>query len=195
VTARAAFGARARGLLIVLWLATVLAALYLLAFDRELLRGELRTAASASMVAAAAVYLFFGCIRGFTLVPSTALIVVAIPFFPPVPLFALTMLGILTSSASIYWFSEALHIEELLARKHRRQVDRLKTALERYELPVIVGWSFCPLVPTDLICYVCGLLRVNFAKYLLGIALGEGVICALYIFLGNQAVRLLQWKL
>jgi uncharacterized membrane protein YdjX (TVP38/TMEM64 family) len=188
------FGRRTRTLLIGLWLLTIAVALYVLVFRRDLMQGELESAASTSLIAAAGVYLFFGCIRGFTLMPSTVLIFVAIPFFSPGLLFGLTMLGILISAASIYWFSEALHIEELLARRHRRHVERLKAALERYELPVIVGWSFFPLVPTDIICYVCGLLRVNFAKYLAGIAIGEGVICALYIFLGHQAARLLELK-
>ncbi len=193
-SARAALRRRARGVLLALWVGTIGAAVYVLLFDRALLQGELRSAASTSMLAAAAVYLFFGCVRGFTLIPSTVLIVVAIPFFSPALLFGLTMLGILISAASIYWFSEALHVEELVTRKHQRHVDRLKAALERYELPVIVGWSFFPLVPTDVICYVCGLLRVNFAKYLLGVGIGEGVICAIYIFLGDHAARLLDLK-
>jgi uncharacterized membrane protein YdjX (TVP38/TMEM64 family) len=186
---------RLRRVLVALWAVTIVAALYVLAFHRELVEAQLQSAASASALAVAAIYLFFGCIRGFTLVPSTALIVVAIPFFQPGRLFGLTMAGILISAASIYWFSEALHIEELLSRRHQRQVDRLKTILERYELPVIIGWSFFPLVPTDVICYLCGLLRVNFVKYLAGVAIGEGVICAIYIFLGDHAWRLLQLKL
>jgi uncharacterized membrane protein YdjX (TVP38/TMEM64 family) len=184
-----------RRLLVALWIATIALALYVLAFHRELVQTQLQSAASASALAAAGIYLFFGCIRGFTLVPSTALIVVAIPFFPPARLYGLTMGGILISAASIYWFSEALHLEELLARRHQQHVERLKMTLERYELPVIVGWSFFPLVPTDIICYVCGLLRVNFVKYLAGVAIGEGVICAIYIFLGDHAARLLQLKL
>ena len=186
---------RLRRLLVALWLVTIAAAIGVLVFNRAFVQGRLQSAASASALAAAAIYLFFGCLRGFTLVPSTALIVVAIPFFPPGRLFGLTMAGILISAASIYWFSEALHLEELLAKRHQRHVDRLKAALERYELPVIIGWSFFPLVPTDIICYVCGVLRVNFIKYLAGVGIGEGVICALYIFLGDQAARLLQLKL
>jgi uncharacterized membrane protein YdjX (TVP38/TMEM64 family) len=182
-------------MLVALWLVTVAGALYIVFFDRGLVQSELRSATSTSMLAGAAVYLFFGSIRGFTLVPSTALIVVAIPFFPPGPLFVFTMVGILVSAASIYWFSEALHVEQLVTRRHQRQIDRLKSLLERYELPVIVGWSFFPFVPTDVICYVCGLLRVNFAKYLLGVGIGEGVICALYIFVGDYAARLFDLKL
>jgi uncharacterized membrane protein YdjX (TVP38/TMEM64 family) len=186
--------ARLRGVLFVVWLGVVAVAVYVFVLRRAWLASQLGSAASTSLIAAAGVYLFFGCIRGFTLLPSTTLILVAIPFFPPGRLFVLTIIGVLISAASVYWFAEALHLEELLTREHRRHVDRLTRALQRWELPVIIGWSFFPLVPTDIIGYVCGALRVDFWKYLLGIGIGEGVICALYIFLGNYALRLLQFK-
>jgi uncharacterized membrane protein YdjX (TVP38/TMEM64 family) len=186
--------ARLRGALVGLWLGVVVVAVYIALFQREWLGAELGSAASTSLLAAAAVYLVFGCIRGFTLLPSTTLIVVAIPFFPPGRLFVLTLIGILISAASVYWFAEALHLDELVAREHRRHVDRLTTMLQRYELPVIIGWSFFPLVPTDVIGYVCGVLRVDFGKYLLGIGIGEGVICAIYIFVGDFALRWLRFK-
>ena len=193
-SARSAWRQRVRGLLLALWVATLASAIYVVAFNREFVQGGLASATSASALAGAAIFLFFGSVRGFTLVPSTALIVVAIPFFPPGRLFALTMAGILISAASIYWFAEALHLEELLARRQQQQVARLSRLLERYELPVIIGWSVFPFVPTDLMCYVCGVLRVNFAKYLLGVGIGEGVICAAYIFVGDQAARWLELK-
>jgi uncharacterized membrane protein YdjX (TVP38/TMEM64 family) len=145
-------------------------------------------------VMSAALYLFFGSIRGFTLIPATTLVVAAVPFFPPVRLFALTLLGILISSASIYLFSEALHLDEIFARRHQRRIDDLKAVLQKYELPVIIGWSFFPLAPTDLICYVCGVLKIDFRKCLLGVGIGEGVICAIYIFLGDYALRALRLR-
>ncbi len=186
--------ARLRGILIALWLVLIIGASYLFFFHREALQRELQNAESVSMLAGALVYLFFGCIRGFTLIPSTTLLVFALPFFPPTRLFLLTLLGILVSSASIYWFSEALHLEELVARRHQRKVDGLKAALEKYELPVIIGWSFFPLAPTDVIVYVCGVLRVNFGKCLLGVGIGEGAICAIYVFLGDQTLRMLLFR-
>jgi uncharacterized membrane protein YdjX (TVP38/TMEM64 family) len=187
--------ARIRGILLTVWLAVMSGALYLFLFERELIQAELQQAASVSMIVGAVVYLLFACIRGFTLIPATTLIVAAVPFFPPTRLFVLTLIGILISSASVYLFSEALNLEEILARKHQRRVDTLKTALQKYELPVIIGWSFFPLAPTDMIVYVCGVLKVDFRKCLLGVGIGEGIICAIYIFLGDYALRALGLKL
>ena len=139
-----------------------------------------------------AVYFLFGCIRGFTLIPSTNLVLLAIPIFPPLPLFALTLAGIAISSTSIYYFSESLHLREAFERKHKARMDRLKSILQRNSMAIIVTWSFFPLVPTDLICYVCGILKIDFRKFILGVLLGEGAICGFYIFLGSYAMQLLR---
>jgi uncharacterized membrane protein YdjX (TVP38/TMEM64 family) len=147
-----------------------------------------------SFFAAAALYLTFGCIRGFTLIPSTTLVLAAVPFFQPAPLSALTLIGILISSTSIYFFAEALHLDELFAALHGARLERLKRAMSRYELPVIIAWSFFPLVPTDLICYACGAFRVRFWKCLVGVAIGEGAICGIYIFLGDSLLRTMGWR-
>ena len=181
--------ARLRAVLIAIWLLVTAGGLYLFLFHREWLLGELQSARSTSFLAGAALYILFGSLRGFTLIPSTTLVVAALPFFAPGPLFALTLLGILISSASIYFFSEALHVEELVARKHQGAFERLKAALQAYQMPIIIGWSFFPLAPTDVVCYACGVLRVDVRKCLLGVAIGEGAICGIYIFLGDYALR------
>ena len=149
---------------------------------------------SVSVVAGGAVYLLLGAIRGFTLIPSTTLVLVALALFPPVPLFALTIAGILISTTCIYWFAESIGLDEVLERRHPDAVARLTAVLEKHELPIIIGWSFFPLAPTDLICYVCGVLRVNFLTCLIGVAIGEGTICGIYIFFGDQVLRWLQLK-
>ena len=168
--------------------------MYLYFGHPDLLQRELQDALSASALVGSGVYLALGCVRGFTLVPSTTLVLAALPFFPPVPLFVLTVTGILVSSSSIYRLSASLHFYEVFARKHEQRVSRLRSRLERHELPIIIGWSFFPLAPTDLICYVCGVLEVNFGKFLLGVGIGESAICGLYIFGGDFLLRLLHLK-
>jgi uncharacterized membrane protein YdjX (TVP38/TMEM64 family) len=178
----------------VAWLALVAAGAYFFLFRRQALHEALSDASSASFLAAAALYLLFGCLRGFTLMPSTTLVLLAVPFFPPGWLFALTVVGILVSSTSIYFFADALHLDEVFTGLHGARLGRLKTAMARYELPVIVAWSFFPLAPTDLICYACGVFGVKFWKCLAGVAVGEGAICGVYIFAGDSLLRVLGWK-
>ena len=180
-----------RSFFIALWLVVVSGALYLYFFHRGFLERELQDALSVTAIAAAFVYLLLGSVRAFTLIPATALIVAALPFFAPTTLFFLTLAGILISSASIYWFSDALNLDEYFERKHPAEVARMRTILQRNELLIIIGWAFFPLTPTDVICYVCGAMEVDFRKFLLGILIGEGTICGVYIFLGDYLLRLM----
>ena len=148
-----------------------------------------------SLGVAYVVYLLLGSVRAFTLIPSAYLLAVALPFFPPLPLFVLTLVGVMISSTLVYYFSDELRLADpFTTAKHRERVARLRTALTRYQLPIIVGWSFCPLTPTDLICYACGALEIRLATFLLGILLGEGSICGIYIFAGDSALRALHIK-
>jgi uncharacterized membrane protein YdjX (TVP38/TMEM64 family) len=181
-------------MLVALWIAVVAVGAFFFVFRRDALQQALAGASSVSFIAAAALYLAFGALLGFTLIPSTTLVLVAVAFFPPWPLFALTLVGILISSTSIYFFSEALHLDEVFEVLHGDRLRRVQRALRRYELPVIIAWSFFPLAPTDLICYACGVLRVRFAVCLTGVAIGEGAICGLYIFFGDWVLRAMHWR-
>ncbi len=44
-------------------------------------------------------------------------------------------------------------------------------------------------LPTDVLCYVCGSLKINFKKFLIGVVIGEGTVYAIYIFLGDYFLR------
>jgi uncharacterized membrane protein YdjX (TVP38/TMEM64 family) len=57
-------------------------------------------------------------------------------------------------------------------------------------MPIMIGWSFFPLLPTDVICYVCGALEIDYKKFLIGVAIGEGTICGMYIYLGGRVLSL-----
>lgn len=187
-------GSRSKFFRVALWFGLVGCAIYLYFFQRTLIQSQLQRAFYISLFLGGAIYLLAGCLRGFTLIPSTYLVLVGLPFFRPAPLFLLTIVGILVSSASIYLFSKSFHFEEYFEREHKYRVLAVKSILQKNELPVIVGWSFFPFAPTDLICYVCGVLEVDFWKFLFGILIGEGTICAIYIFFGDHILRFLHLR-
>ena len=178
-----------RRILTALWLLGAAVALYVYFFHREALEDLLSGAATTSLLAASAVYLVLGCLRGFTFVPATSLVLLGLVFFEPVPLFVLTIAGILASSTCVYYFAEALHLDEVLKRKHEKRMLQLHSLLERHGLPIVIFWSFFPLLPTDAVCYLAGVVRMRVGKMLLGVAIGEGAICAIYIFLGDSLLR------
>jgi uncharacterized membrane protein YdjX (TVP38/TMEM64 family) len=181
-----------RVLLLSLWMTLVLVALYGYFFERDALNNVAKQFANAPPTWAYAAYLVLGCLRGFTLVPATYLVFAGLLVLPPLPLYALTIAGIVVSSAAVYYFAEAMELDRFFERRYAPQVARLRSLMARRELPIVVAWSFFPIAPTDLVCYVCGALKVDLKKCLLGVTLGEGTICAMYIFLGAWAVAWLR---
>ena len=151
---------------------------------------EIGGLAQSSVLLAYAIYVGLGALRGFALIPVTNLVVIAIPIFPPLPLFALTLVGILVSSASIYAFAGSLRLGEYFERKHAEKAARVRAALGRNPTTIVTAWSFLPIVPTDLICYVCGVMKISFSRFLAGVLIGEGAICAIYIFAGHELLDL-----
>ena len=181
-----------RTLILVLWLALLAGALLYLYLSsrcaRELfLRLSARRRRGRTRPISA-----LGCLRGFTLIPATYLVVAGMLVLPPLPLYLLTLAGIVVSSAAVYYFAEAMQLDRFFERRYAPQVGRLRALLTRRELPIVIAWSFFPIAPTDLVCYVCGALKVDLKKCLLGVTIGEGTICAIYIFLGAQALAWLR---
>ncbi len=175
----------------VAWLIVAAMALYVYAAHRPWLRSQLDAALNQSPALAATVVFVLGALRGFTLIPATVLVLAAMPFLPPTMLFVAILGGIILASATIYAFSGTLGIVERAERHDPRRVTVLRLWLNRYQFPVIVAWSFFPLAPTDLICALCGSLRVSFVPFLAAVTLGEGTICALYIFGAHSMLRVL----
>ena len=174
------------------WFVVLASALYIYFFHREALQRLLLDLSAAPPVWAYAVYLALGCVRGFTLIPVTYLVLAGMLILPPFPLYALTVVGIIVSSAAVYYFAEAMQFDRFFMKRYAPQVARLRGLMARRELPIVIAWSFFPIAPTDLVCYVCGALKVDLKKCLLGVTIGEGAICAIYIFLGGQALAWLR---
>jgi uncharacterized membrane protein YdjX (TVP38/TMEM64 family) len=151
---------------------------------------EINGLARSSLAFASVIYVVLGAVRGFALIPVTNLIVLAIPIFPPVPLFVLTLVGILLSSASIYAFASSLRLAEYFERKHAEKTERVRAALKHSPTTNVTAWSFLPIVPTDLICYACGVMKISFARFMSGVLIGEGAICAIYVFAGYELLDL-----
>ena len=181
-----------RTLIMALWLSFLAGAVFTYTFHRDALRELFLGLSSAPPGWAYAAYLALGCLRGFTLIPATYLVLAGMLVLPPMPLYMLTLAGIVVSSAAVYYFAEAMRMDRFFEQRYAPQVGRLRAVLKRRELPIVIAWSFFPIAPTDLVCYVCGALRVDVKKCLLGVAVGEGTICAIYIFLGAQAMAWLR---
>jgi uncharacterized membrane protein YdjX (TVP38/TMEM64 family) len=183
---------RVRRLRLAVWAVFAASFLHLYYSHSGFFESELRNTASRSVFLGYSIYLLVSSIRGLTLIPAATFLLLAIPLFPPAPLFALTLLGILISSSSVYYFAESLRLDEYFERRHATAAAKARAVLKKNTTAIVAVWSFFPLAPTDLICYVCGSMRISFTRFIVGVLIGEGAVCALYIYLGGSVFRVLR---
>jgi len=120
-----------------------------------------------------AVYLIILTFIGLTFLPSTPFAMAGMLLFPAFETYVINMVGIITSTAIVYYFTQYLGLDKWIEVKFPSQIE---------ELPIIIAWSFFPVVPTDLIIYVSSSLRISYLKCVIGVLIGEGILNALYIF-------------
>ena len=133
-------------------------------------------------------------VRGFFLVPSTPVILTGGVLFPEsLPLvFIISIAGIVVSASAIYFLPGVGGYDSLLEQKYPEQIARVKTLLiTPYAFWVVVGWSFFPFVPTDVICYAAGLLGMSYRRVIAALLLGEVPLVLGYLFLTQIALDLL----
>ncbi|NER14379.1 hypothetical protein GWK08_13075 [Leptobacterium flavescens] len=137
------------------------------------------------------VYLTIHILRGFVLLPSTPLIFAGVLLFPSEPLQVLTisLIGIGSSSLLIYFFSDKLGFSAIFSKKSKKIALIEEKLNGKYGFAYIIGWAFFPLVPTDLICYVAGALKIKVSVFIFSILLGELILCALYIYGGSYLIN------
>ena len=141
------------------------------------------------------VYLAMSAFRGFSLLPSTPLVIAGTLLFPTQPFAVLTVsiIGILLSSSMIYYFSEFLGFNEFFENHKPKLTHKLKSKLEHPLGFIFVAlWAFFPFVPTDLVCYLAGTTKMNYWKFISAVLVGEAVLCSIYIFLGGRIVSLVR---
>ena len=134
------------------------------------------------------IYLVFSILRGFTLLPSTPLVIAGTILFPQQPFAVLvtSMTGILLSSTMIYYFSEFLGFDEYFEDHKPELTHKIKAKLEHpLGFVFVAAWAFFPLVPTDLVCYLAGTTRMDFREFIAAVGMGELILCVCYIFLGG----------
>ena len=138
------------------------------------------------------VYLAICVFRGFSLLPSTPLVIAGTLLFPtqPFAVLAVSITGILLSSTMIYFFSEYLGFSDFFENHKPELTHTIKARLERPTGFMFVAlWAFFPLVPTDLVCYLAGTTKMNYREFIAAVFAGEMVLCCFYIFFGGAVLK------
>jgi uncharacterized membrane protein YdjX (TVP38/TMEM64 family) len=133
------------------------------------------------------IYIFISIVRGLFLIPSTPFVLTGILLFPEQPwlVFLISIAGILLTTAMLYYFSDALGFSEKLQRKFPKKMEVWQKRLRsRHAIWIVIGWAFFPFVPTDLICYIAGIVKMPFKYLMCGVLIGESILVAIYVWFG-----------
>lgn len=131
------------------------------------------------------VYIAISFARGIFLLPSTIFILLGAALFPQQLLLVaiISLVAILSSATFLYYLSEAMGLATYLEKKYPQHIDKVKHHLNRPTgLIWMVAWSFFPLVPTDLMCYIARLVGVKYRWMILAVFLGELPLVLLCVY-------------
>lgn len=138
-------------------------------------------------------YVVFALLRALVFIPSTVVLVLGIALFPDQFWFLLivNMLGILAGASLIYAAGKFFTSDDFFSAKHQKKLPVIKEKINRYGFWIVLGWSFFPFVPTDLICYVSGATHMRYIKFLGAVFVGELFLVSLYLTTGQGLFELI----
>lgn len=133
------------------------------------------------------VYILFVLLRFVLFIPSTVAIIIGIALFPDEPYFLLTinMIGILLGSYALYLAGRTFTPDDFFSTRKRKSLPWVKEKLNAHGFYIVLVWSFFPLVPTDLMCFVAGTTKMDRFKFLSAMFIGELILVYVYIFTGK----------
>ncbi|MCK0130476.1 VTT domain-containing protein [Flavobacteriaceae bacterium F08102] len=140
------------------------------------------------------VYGLLSLFRGLFLIPSTPFVIAGGLLFPHHPIWVLliSMTGIMCAAIGLYFFADWLGFGPYLEAKFPKKIAQWKKRLQHPKaMYFVIGWSFFPFVPTDMICYVAGLVKMPLKYFLSGIFIGELILVSCYVYFGKGLFALL----
>lgn len=175
--------------IVLILIAVTLFLIYPNSFTAESLKTILNDNSSLILLA----FIVLSCIRALFFLPSTLFVLMGTVLYPDEPVFVLivSMIGILIGASLVYKAASILTPEQLFRGKNLTRMQGVRSKMEKYGFSIVLLWSFFPAVPTDLICYVAGTIKMSFWKFILAVFLGEIVLVGIYIWSGKSIIELL----
>jgi uncharacterized membrane protein YdjX (TVP38/TMEM64 family) len=110
--------------------------------------------------------------------------------YPSQPIFVITvnLVGILIGGLLLYSAAQFLTEEALFSQKKQAMLNNVKSKMNQYGFPIVLFWSFFPAVPTDIICFIAGAIRMKLLYFIAGLLIGEAILISLYVYSGKSLV-------
>ena len=138
------------------------------------------------------VYSLICLLRGMFLLPSSPFVVLGALLFPNELwlVFLISLIGIFSSSIILYYFSSFFGLDKYFKNNFPEKIKKIQAEMNSPKaFWLIVAWSAFPFVPTDLMCYAAGTIRMNFARMVTAMIIGEIPLVYLYVFCTQKALE------
>ena len=133
------------------------------------------------------VYVFLSLARAALMIPCTPFVLGGAIAFPELlPLvWVISLAGVVAGAFLVYSFPSFGNYDRYLESNYPDKIALLRKQIHGpWAFWIIAGWSFFPLVPTDLICYVSGIVKLRFRKLVTPLLVGEIPLVTAYVFVG-----------
>lgn len=175
----------------VIWISLIALALAVLLIFPDLLTGTaIAQLVHENQFLITVIYIFLVCIRALFFIPSTVLLIMGLALYPNEPIFVIliNLLGVLVGGLLLYgaasYFTEASFFSE----KKQQKLHKAKVKMTTYGFPIVLLWSFFPAVPTDIICYVAGAVKMKLPAFISALLIGESILITLYVYSGKNLI-------
>ena len=139
------------------------------------------------------IYFLICLFRGMFLLPSSPFVVLGALLFPTKLwlVFLISLIGIFASSIILYYFSTFFGFDKYFKEKFPEKIEKIQGQMNSPKaFWLVVAWSAFPFVPTDLMCYVAGTIRMNFGRMVTAMIIGEIPLVYFYVFYTQRALEL-----
>lgn len=170
------------------WLGLVLAILcYVWFFTDWLTRDSIAVFLGMLGPFAFVTYIVVSLTRSLFLIPSTPFVLAGAISFPQwhIPVLAISFTGIVVGALLVYSFPSFGGFNRLLEQRYPEKIAILKNKMHaKSAFWIVYAWSLFPLVPTDAVCYVAGVVKMPPLKMVVAVVLGQLPLTTAYVFLG-----------
>ena len=116
---------------------------------------------------------------------SPALVAAASMFVDPIPLTIVASIGFTLGMTVNYLLAYKLGRPYVVKRVSAERLDEITRMWDKWGLIVYVVFGFTPVLPVELLSFVCGLLKTRFATFLILSFVPRFVVFAVFSYFGQ----------
>jgi len=131
--------------------------------------------------------IFLATILAGTIVPlgSPALVAVAAFFIDPIPLILIASIGFTLGMSINYALAYKLGRNFVAKRVEPEHLDQITRAWSKWGLVIYVIFGLTPVLPVELLSFICGLLKTRVSTFLLLSFIPRLIVFTLIVYFGQ----------